>query len=86
MGPMDLAGFSLESFLMRRKESHTFKCLEGAQRSRGSDARFPLGGHKESDTSLQRDTCLRWGDCHRLQSWALAAMPFPGWRELLSFP
>lgn len=67
-GPMDLGGFSLESILMRKKESHTY--MSGRSlKERGWDARIPWGGHKEGDTSLKRDTCLHWGDCHRLQSW-----------------
>ena len=67
-GPMDLGGFSLESILMRKKESHTYMSGRSLKEQR-LGCQDPLGWHKEGDTSLKRDTCLCWGDCHRLQSW-----------------
>lgn len=62
-GPRGLGSFSLGSILMSKKASHT---CHAWKESEGADAGLPGSpgvGHKEGDTSLKRNTCLRWGDC-----------------------
>ena len=79
-GPMDLGGFSLESILMRKKESHTYMSGRSLKEQR-LGCQDPLGwAQGRWYISKERHLPLL-GRLSQVTVLALAAMPFPGWRE-----